>query len=184
MKITLRLLCVALFLFGVTASSSATTIYYNVSFISGTTYQYDYTVVNDTLSVPLTDFIVYFPSQFSASNFDYSNITPFAAPAGWTGIGYEPSALDLGGAAEHFNFGSGIPAPPPVSSLAGFEVRFDYTGTIALGIQDFEVYDANFSLIDSGQTQPIPGQVPEPGSLLLLGTGALAILGLRLGRNR
>ena len=63
-----------------------------------------------------------------------------------------------------------------VASLAdSFDVSFVWLGSDVPGSQFFEVYDPDFNIIRSGETAP----VPEPATLLLVGSGLLGLTGLR-----
>ena len=61
------------------------------------------------------------------------------------------------------------------ASLAdSFVVSFVWLGSGVPGSQFFEVYDPDFNTIESGETAP----VPEPATILLVGSGLLALAGL------
>ena len=62
------------------------------------------------------------------------------------------------------------------ASLADlFQVDFIWLGPGNPGSQPLEVYDDNWSVIESGNTAPIP----EPGTILLVGSGLLGLVGLK-----
>lgn len=61
-------------------------------------------------------------------------------------------------------------------NLSGyFTVSFYYTGEGLPGTQDIEYYDADYTVVATGQTSA----VPIPGSALLLLTGLAGVLGFR-----
>lgn len=152
--------------------AQATTITYNVQNIAGNTWEYIYTVDNDTLSVDIGEFTIFFDVSL------YQNLAMAAAPVGWDPIAIQPdSLLSSDGFYDALALGSGI---APGGSLGGFSVRFDFLGTGTPGSQPFEIIDPfSFSLIDSGTTilfvSAPPGPVPEPGTLALFALGLIAL---------
>jgi len=175
MKRTLAITSLMLVLVGsLVSAKAATSIAYDLTSLGGNQWQYSYTADNNTLGVPITDFLVYFPDVVSPDNFSYA-LLGGTTPAGWTLSKIQPSAVNLGGYAE-FSGGS----IPVGSSVGGFTVGFSYTGSGTLGSQHFEVYDPNFNLLDSGQTTPKgPHGVPEGGTTLVYALLAgLSLLGV------
>ena len=66
-------------------SVSATSIFYDVSHIAGNTWEYTYTVSNDTLGIDIDEFTVYF-------DFDrFQNLGSVSAPASWDPLVVEPN---------------------------------------------------------------------------------------------
>lgn len=139
---------------------------------------YSYTVTNN-MQVPLQDFAIFFP-KVSAPDAKYYTLNGSTSPGGWSSVLFQPSAIDLGGFVEWY----GGSIAPNGGSLSGFMVNFSYDFANPLATtpssQYFEVYDANFALLDSGQTilLPIPG-VPEPSptmAYLLLAVLCLAAM--------
>lgn len=142
----------------VSQSTNATLITYDLDHIVGNTYQYNYTVHNDTLAVAIEEFSVFF-SYAEAENL------ALALPASWDPLITEPDAVLGDGFVDWLDLsGAGIAVG---SSLGGFSVQFDWIGGASgPGRQLFEVFDpTNFDVLDSGTTIPEPTTVP----LLLLG---------------
>jgi hypothetical protein len=136
----------------------------------GNTFQY--TVHNLALGEPLTDFIVYFPEISGPGEFTNLGVTLLGSPSGWTGTAFEPSAPSLNGFVEWTATGGGLLEG---SLLSGFEVSFVYSGLGTPGSQFFEVYDADFNLLTSGQTAVASAaEVPEADAAL----AATALLGI------
>ena len=152
--------------------AAATTINYEVSNISGNTWEYNYTVINDTLGIAIEEFTVYFASGL------YENLSLESAPASWDPLVIAPNnflnndayydALALGGA--------GI---APGASLGLFSVQFDYLGTATPGSQLFEIVnpEPDFSVLASGRTA-LATVVPIPAAFWLFGTGIIGLIGL------
>jgi len=65
------------------------------------------------------------------------------------------------------------------ASLADpFTVSFVWLGGGTPGSQPFQVYDPNFETIEEGRTTSGAAAIPEPATLLLLGSGIIGLFGL------
>lgn len=124
-------------------------------------WQYEYTVSDNTFNIGEV-FTIWFDLDL------YERITPISANAEWDPIALQPDP--------------GIPDDGAYDAEAlinnaslsdAFVVSFLWLGSDAPGTQSFEVYDADFNLIESGETAPIP----EPGTIVLLGIGLLGLAG-------
>jgi len=159
------------------ATANATKIDYTLDHLSGNTYQYNYTFVNDTLGFDLDAFSVYFDVAL------YENLAVTASPADWDSIVIQPdTGLPADGLFDTLALGLLL---APGDSLGVFSASFDWLGgSVGPGDQFFELYDVNFDLIDSGMTTLAGGSqtVPEPSSILVLFLG-LVLLNRRLQRR-
>lgn len=146
--------------------SYATTIKYDVSLVSGNTWEYTYTVGNDTLGVDIEEFTVFFDVDL------YENLVATTTPANWDPIAIQPDPslpVPDDGFYDALALVVGI---VPGASLGGFGVQFDYLGVGTPGNQLFEVIDPDtFATLDSGSTQLIP----LPASIWLFGSGMLGL---------
>ncbi len=171
-RIDLRVLMalVVLSISGSPAPSEATLITYEVAAVAGNTFEYRYVVDNDTLSVDIEEFSVYFDLDL------FENLRTPTAPTDWDPLVVQPDIL-LGddGFFDVLALASGI---APGGSLGVFTIWADFLGAGTPGRQPFEILDpVTFAVLDSGFTVPAGSPVPEPTTVWLVGLG-LAALGL------
>jgi len=165
----MRALCWAMVAVVSTASTAqASVIRYEVTNVAGSTWQYDYSVANNSLGGALQEFSVFFELGL------YANLAFAAAPDGWDALAVQPSAeLPDNGFFDALAVSDGI---APGAELGGFSVRFDWLGTGTPGAQAFNVVDpVTLDIVESGQTVPLP----EPGALALV----LVALGTHVARQ-
>jgi len=173
MKKIAKLMLTALFLFFLLmpiAISGATTISYEATDLTDTTpgedlWQYTYTVGGFEFDTDY-GFTIFFDYQLYADLED----PPPSVNLEWDSIVWQPdSGLPDDGVYDAL-------ALVDVASLADpFTVSFVWLGTGAPGAQFFDVYDSSFNTVESGQSAP----VPEPGTILLVGSGLIGLAGLR-----
>ena len=155
---------------------SATTITYGVNNVSGNTWTYSFEVFNDSLSLDLEEFTVFFTLN------TYQNLSMVSVPSGWDPlvIQSDPSLPDDGFFDALALSAGGI---VPGGSRAGFIVQFDFLGSGIPGNQAFDVVDpTSFVTIDSGITQPTV--VPLPAASWLFGSAIIMILGVMKQRKQ
>lgn len=163
----------AVMMLGVVGASHATVIEYSVTNIAGNTWEYTYSVENDTLVIE--EFTIFFEVGL------YENITPSATPVDWDPLAIQPDpGLPDDGFYDALALGSGI---GQWDSLGGFSVQFDFLGLDTPGAQAFDIVDpVTFDILDFGTTvlaaQP-PTQVSEPGVLSLVAGAMLLLAGFR-----
>lgn len=158
-------------------TARAATIDFEVEKISENRWQYNYSVVNDTMTAGVDIIAILFDYG------RYANLKLEACPDGWDGqvlspINGERGYLGLGVAGN--NWGNGLSVG---ERLAGISVSFDWFGENAPNIQDFiasywDSDNSNFinnSGYTTGYASPSPAPVPEPHTLVLLGVGMFGL---------
>jgi len=136
-------------------------------------WRYDYTVAGRTFAEG-EFFEIYFPLTL------YQDVNPVTVAEGWTAfvlIASAPSEVDDSGFAA-------IADHDDTSLERNFSIEFGWIGSGAPDAQRFDLFDADFNIIASGNTlmgeSAVPEQnVPEPSSGLLIVAAALAVLSLR-----
>jgi len=153
--------------------AGATSVSYDVQNLGGATWEYTYTVANDTLGADIEELTVWFDLGL------YDNLTPTVTPSDWDPLAINPDpGIPDDGYYDVLALAAGI---APGDSLGGFGVSFDYLGTGTPGSQLFEVVDPNtFALLDDGTTVPAtPGPNPNPNPAIPEpATGLLVAMGL------
>ena len=146
------------------APTHATTVSYAVNNLTSDTWIYDFTVDNNTLGIPITEFTIF----FEVSRF--SNLQVVQMPLSWDPVIAQPdTALPDDGYFDALAIAAGI---APGSALGGFRVLADFAGSGTPGALRFAIVDPdNFAVpLETGVTV-----VPVPGALALLASGLVAI---------
>ena len=165
---------VASLLLGVCTTAGATRVLYELTALSPSgRYEYTYSVVNDTLGIPISEFSIFFSYGV------FTDLTPVSTPADWDPLTVDPATI-LGAPVDGFYDALTWTAPiGPGATLGGFSVEFYWSGAGLPGPQAFEVVDPEtFEMLQSGITRPAVS-MPEPGSLLLLAIGLVGIRAMR-----
>jgi hypothetical protein len=163
-------------IFGIWASlvslAGATTITYQLNDLGSGSWEYIYSVTNDTLLTDIEEFTVYFDYGL------YSNLSVDNQKPNWDGLTVQPD-LFLGlPTIGYFDTARLVAGIAPGGTEGGFQVSFTWLGAGTPGTQFFEVVDPdNFNVLDSGNTSI--NSVPEPGTLGLLLFGGIGLLGFR-----
>lgn len=130
-----------------------------------------YSILNDDLA-SLDNFSIYFDQNF------VSNITVDTAPLDWSADAYQPDLnIPDDGFVDSYTFNDALTNG---QALVGLTVSFDWSGLNQPGNQRFDIFDTDWNLIDTGQTQAV-AQVSEPATGVLM---AMGIVGLCLARRK
>jgi PEP-CTERM motif len=153
----------------------ATTVRYDLSLVSGTTWQYNFSVTNDSLATSIDEFTIFFDQTL------FSNLLLVSAPVGWDPLAIQPDpGLPQDGYFDWLALSTGIGQG---QSLGSFRVRVNYGGNGAPGSSLFNVIDPKtFQTLDEGFTTATVTAIPEPSTIALMTSGLLFTL-LR-GRSR
>ena len=149
----------------------ATVIHYDSSNLTGNTWQYSYSLINDSLVDTIDMFTVYFPFG------NYQKLNVGSAPATWDPLVVEPNNfLQNDGYYDVLALVSGV---APGGKLGSFLVTFDYIGTGTPGAQAFDIVNPiTFATLDSGNTTPAPpAVVPVPAGVWLFGSFLVGFIG-------
>jgi hypothetical protein len=151
----------------------ASVVSYTVQDLGANQWEYEYTVSNDSLSVPVEEFTVFFDVSL------YRNLTASATPPGWDPLVIQPDPLlPDDGFYDALALLSGI---APSELLGGFSVTFEYLGIGTPGPQLFHIVDPfSFAVLDSGTTTA--SLVSTPPTLFLLLPALLVLTVFRLRR--
>lgn len=167
MQKAVHVLLAALLWCGSSAVAHAVLIEYSVTGLGGSSYQYDYSVINDDLPV-VEEFTIFFDVGL------YESLSSPAAPATWDPLVIQP---DPGLPDDGFYDALALGAPIGLGeTLGGFSVVFDWLGAGTPGEQSFDIVDPfTFATLASGVTTPASSSsVPTPGAFVLM----LVALGL------
>ena len=159
-------------------NTHATTIEYSLDSLGGNSWQYNYSVSNDTLGSTLNEFTIYFDSGL------HQNLSVVASPADWDNLLVQPGSFI--GLNDGFFDSYSFAGLSPGESAGIFSVSFDWFGVGSLPAEQFfEIVDPNdFSVLDDGMTTLAAPVVPLPGAALLFLNGIGLLAGIAYTRRR
>lgn len=179
-----RVLLLSLLLAVLSPGVRATWIFYETADLADTTpgqdlWQYRYGLSG--LPSLAVGFDVYFSLDDGFLHGDLSN--PAGPNGDWDALVIQP---DPGLPADGFFDAAKLVASPqlPTFPKTYFSVDFIWRGPGVPGSQDFEIYDTDFAVIDSGRTTPFTQGVPEPIVPVLLLAGGFGLTAARLWNKR
>ena len=169
------LLVVAVVLLTILVSNSyATTISYQATDLADTTpgedlWQYSYTISGYTFNQDY-GFTVLF------NYLHYSNLgdPPPFVNSDWDPIVLQPDPILMADGTY-----DALALVDNASLVDPFTVSFVWLGSGTPGFQPFQVYNPDFETIESGRTTSGAAAIPEPATLLLLGSGLISFTGIR-----
>jgi hypothetical protein len=139
-------------------------IEYNVNNLGSSRFEYEYTITNDTLSVPIEEFTLWFDVDL------YDNLiitTADSLASQWNEIVLQDTGFGVPIGYDSLSETGGL---LPTQRISGFSVSFDWLGSGQPSSQFFEIINpTTFETVDSGYTIPIP----EPATMLLIGLGGI-----------
>jgi len=153
------------FFFAAVGFGALTEVIYKPSELGEGRWQYEYSVENKDLFVPIQEFTIWFDFA-KYDNLAVETAEPLASQ--WDEVVWQPEpVLADDGAYDAMALTVRIQLGKKVD---GFAVSFDWLGEGGPGSQFYEIIDpATFETIDEGWT------VPEPTTLILLGLAAIAL---------
>lgn len=155
-------------------SAEATTISQEYVNLTGSLWQADFTVTNDSLLADIYAFFLIFEPQ------DFASIALVGSPTDWDAFVAQPGPGE-------FDYGNvywvtAVDAIAPRTTLGGFSLTFEWVGPECCGFGrplNFEIFDPeSLSVVEIGGTEQAvirPTTVPEPGSFALLSLGLLGV---------
>jgi len=157
-----------------TGNSYATTIFYQASDLADTTpgqdlWQYSYSVSGYTFSQNYGFTVL----------FDYSLYSNLEDPPPFVNNDWDPIVLQPDLILQEEGAYDALALVDNASLADPFTVSFMWLGSGTPGSQPFQVYDPNFETIEEGRTTSGAAAIPEPATLLLLGSGLIGLMGIR-----
>jgi hypothetical protein len=157
-----------------TGSLAAAQVSYTVADVSGSTWEYNYSILNNTAVTSIGEFTVYYTLG------EYSNLKLESSPKNWSSIVAQPDAsLPADGFFDAQALDGGLTHG---NTATGFSVEFTYLGKGTPPAQAFDIVDPNtFATLTSGETSGKSIAAPEidlgssAGCIALL-FGTLAVM--------
>lgn len=177
-KKMLKMLGTWVLLLCLSGTAQAIIIDYSATDLADTTagsdlWQYTYTVSDHTFN-EFEGFQVFFDYGL------YEHITTQGTPGDWDVVSWDPDLI-LGTPDDGVYDGMALVSN---ASLAdNFTATFTWLGDDMPASQYFEIYNDAFEVIEFGRTSPAAAPVPEPATMVLMGTGLVGLAGMRKKRT-